>query len=142
MIASHLTTGAASLSVGFMVIWSAVSPPPPIDLQSVLYDVDTGVVTYQREVNAKRTVRAPWITDVVELETEQAVPECSNEGWADYGPQENTVQTFDLARFAGPDCRAALEAGKTYTIVATVNPIDGPGSQVRSAPFTVPDEQE
>ncbi len=142
MIASHLVTGSAGLGFGFVLIWSSVSPPPPIDIQSVLYDVSTEVVTYQRVVNASRIVRAPWITDVVELETEQTVPECSNEGWADYGPQENTVQTFDLRLFSGPDCPGALEPGKTYTIVATVNPIDGPGSQARSDPFTVPVEQE
>lgn len=142
MIASHVTTGGAGLAAGFVVIWASVSPPPLVDVQSILYDAHTGVVTYQREVNAPYTVRAPWVADVVEVETEKSVRECSAAGWADYGPRESTVQTFDIDYFAKPGCRAALEPGKTYTIVATVNPIEGDGSQARSLPFTVPEADE
>lgn len=142
MIASHLMTGGAGLGVGFMVIWSAVSPPPPIDLQSVLYDVESGIVTYQRVVNSRSIIRAPYVNEVVEMETELSVPECSREGWADFGPEEREVQTWPIGVFSGAECQGALVAGRVYTIVATVNPISGEGSQARSDPFTVPEPEQ
>lgn len=113
----------------------AVFDRPTIDLISVGYDSETGLIRYERRVNASGVVRSPFHGDVVDVATEREVPECVSDGRADYGPNEDQVQFFTFEQFHGAGCKAALVPGTEYVIWATVSPIAGEGDSVRSKPF-------
>lgn len=135
------TTAAAGFLavVGFVEGAQRLAPQPdqpPVRILSLA--VEGVTVTYAREVTADHVVRAPYFSDMVDVETELSVPECERAGRADYGPGEPQVQTWHIDQFFAPGCSAALVPGRSYAAVATVSPIEGPASVRRSDPFEWP----
>lgn len=106
---------------------------PPVQILSI--EVSSGVVRYTREVRADQTIRAPYFSDMVDVETERSVPECARSDRADYGPGEPQTQEWPIDQFFAHGCSAALVPGRKYAAVATVSPIEGPASVKRSPPF-------
>lgn len=128
---------AAFLSVvGFVEGVDLIAPAdrPLVDVMQVALSGDT--IRYTRTVHSDTPIRAAWRGDVVNVQTEQSVPECESTGHATYGPGEPQTQIFDADDFLGRGCLDALIPGETYEIWASVSPLDGPASQVKSEAFT------
>lgn len=132
-ITTFLVSAALVVGVGEGTEKLAPHRGPIIELVAV--GIDGENVIYERRVHSDDVIRAPYFSDMVNVETERSVAACETSGRADYGPGEPEVQTWHLDRFFAPGCMAALEPGVTYSIVATVTPIEGPASVIRSDPF-------
>jgi hypothetical protein len=135
MMTAYTGAGGAALLIGYMAVSAVLAPLPVVDLEGVSYDADADTVTIDRTVNSDETIRAAWLSEVVNVETERTVPGCLGSGRNDFGPHEPQRQTFTMARFTTPEC--VLAPGDFYQIVLTVLPPTGPVDVVRSPVFSV-----
>lgn len=135
MITSQVTAGAGSALLAFATAWALISPPPTVEVRSLLMDTDEFIVTYTRTVNAKTNVRAPVRNEILRADNERPVEECQREDWAFFQVDESRVKNFPIDFFFGHGCALALETGVEYIAVTTVMPIEGNPSQVQSEPF-------
>ena len=124
------------LAVGYLVTAPFEITPPPIDIKSITVSDDMSKATIDRTINVNFTVRADYLGEVVNIETEQGVPECERNTRLDFSTGEPKAQTFDFHLWTMPECRSALVDGERYQLVVTVTPPDGESTVARSNIFS------
>ena len=124
------------VAVGYVATIPLEIDPLPIEIKSVTVSDDLSTAVIDRKVNVNFTVRADYLGEVVNIKTEQGVPECERKMRVDFSTGEPTTQTFDFHRWTMPECRAALVDGERYQLVVTVTPPDGEPTVARSNIFS------
>lgn len=116
--------GIAALTFGFMsadFVGGVVSPPPPIEIVSVI--VENNTVVYHRKLTMTDSFRAPWYGYLFVWDSEKEVRNCTASGQSTYRPDEKEIQMFSIDTFFGKGCEEVLVDGVCYGIYAQVTPV-------------------